>query len=376
MLNDGHWLSTKLKNHKWSTQVNTSQHKSTQVNTSQHKSTQVNTSHHVSQRDSWHEWSRQQHLSSPFSIYSSPSASNESPLRRPFWVVAHKTWLARYFFPSVSFIIFHLFLLRYTHIIYSCILFDLIWFDLIWFDLIWFDFILSYIILNCGTPLLLSHHPRYSLVPFSSLTVKCREMIHRCRSCEVRCERLGSLSLLLGIVQASIHLSSSSPPSLLLLSSSSPPPLLLLSPSSLPPLFLSSHDGFRSWSTHTHTHTEFRYEVREAREGERERRGEERRGEERRGEERRGEERRGEERGYLCFFFSFLLQPSEPLHASCQHKYPVNQLLGRTNWSATSSSWEKNVEIKMFFYYKLSHLPPSLSPSLTKQIHNKQLISC
>ena len=110
-------------------------------------------------------------------------------------------------------------------------------------------------------------------------------MIHRCRSCEVRCERSGSLSLILGIVQASIHLSSSSPPS-----------LLLLSPSSLPPLFLSSHDGFRSWSTHTHTHTEFRYEVREAREGERERRGEERRGEERRGEERRGEERRGEER--------------------------------------------------------------------------------
>ena len=181
------------------------------------------------------------------------------------------------------------------------------------------------------------------------------------------------------ITQPSLRYCSSIHPPLFLLSSFSPPPLLLLSPSSLPPLFLSSHDGFRSWSTHTHT--EFRYEVREARERGRERgrgeerrgeerrgeerrgeerRGEERRGEERRGEERRGEERRGEERGYLCFFFSFLLQPSERLHASCQHKYPVNQLLGRTNWSATSSSWEKNVEIKMFFIIN-SHLPPSLS---------------
>ena len=56
--------------------------------------------------------------------------------------------------------------------------------------------------------------------------------------------------------------------------------------------------------------------------------GRERRGRGGEGEGRGGEGRGGGgERGYLCYFFSFLLQPSEPLHASSQPNYPVNQLL-------------------------------------------------
>ena len=194
-------------------------------------------------------------------------------------------------------------------------------------------------------------------------------MVHRCRNCEVTCEWSASLSLILGIVPASIHhirypsphLTSDSShvtsrhltsphltsPHLILsrlispltmlqqgrpddndnqqestissvyylffhfLSSSSLPPLLLLSSSSLP---LFSWCWFRSWSTPLlwqNLLPSFRYV-----------------NSERRGSgEGRGGEGRGGERGYLSLFFSFLLHPSEPLHASCQHNYSVNQLL-------------------------------------------------
>ena len=138
-------------------------------------------------------------------------------------------------------------------------------------------------------------------------------MIHRCRSCEVRCERSGSLSLLLGIVQASIHLSSSSPPPLLLLSSSSlPPPLsLLLSPSSLPPLSLLSYSSlpplFSWWGLGlealTLTLTLLSQNLLLSLGMRWERRGRERGRERGRGEERRGEERRG--KGLLMFFLFF-----------------------------------------------------------------------
>ena len=66
MFNDGHWSSIKPKNHMV-----------TVVNTSQRKSMQVNASQQMSRGGSWHKWSRQQHRFSS-SIYSSPSASNES----------------------------------------------------------------------------------------------------------------------------------------------------------------------------------------------------------------------------------------------------------------------------------------------------------
>ena len=104
-------------------------------------------------------------------------------------------------------------------------------------------------------------------------------MIHRSRSCEVRCERLGSLSLLLGIVPASITCL----------------PPLLLSSSSLPLFWWWL---FRFWSTYTHTPVatpDSWVEVcgeREAREG-------------RGGEGRGGEGRGGEGRG-VTYVFSFL----------------------------------------------------------------------
>ena len=77
MVNDGHWSSTKPKKSYVVTVVNTSQRKSMQVNASQRKSMQVNASQQMSRGGSWHKWSRQRHRFSS-SIYSSPSASNES----------------------------------------------------------------------------------------------------------------------------------------------------------------------------------------------------------------------------------------------------------------------------------------------------------
>ena len=136
------------------------------------------------------------------------------------------------------------------------------------------------------------------------------------------------------ITQPSLRYCSSIHPPLLLLSSSPPSPsslapLSLRSPSSLP---LFSWWWFSFWSTHTPVATPsswvFVCEEREARRGGegrggegrggegREGRGGEGRGGEGRGGEGRGGEGRGE--GLLMFFFSFLLQPSEPLHASCQ----------------------------------------------------------
>ena len=122
MLNDGHWLSTKLKNHMWSPW-------STQVNTSQHKSTQVNTSHYVCQRDSWHEWSRQQHLSFPLLHLLLPFRIQRVPSSKALLGGRTQDVISEVF---LSFTMFYLFVTTYTYIIYSCIL------------LIWFDFILYY----------------------------------------------------------------------------------------------------------------------------------------------------------------------------------------------------------------------------------------
>ena len=117
-------------------------------------------------------------------------------------------------------------------------------------------------------------------------------MIHRSRSCEVRCERSGSLSLPLGIVPASITYL---PPLLL----SSP---LLPSSSSLLIMIVQvlehSHSCGNTWFLSLGMWGE---------------RGEgEGRGGEGRGGEGRGGEGRREERGFLCYSFLFFCSQVNP----------------------------------------------------------------
>ena len=140
-------------------------------------------------------------------------------------------------------------------------------------------------------------------------------------------------------------------PSLLLLSSS-PPPLLLLSSSSLPPLsLLSSSLLMIMVQVLKHSHSFGKtFFLSLGMWGERRREGG------------RGREEAEEMRG-VTYVISLLFFAATPT-CKLSTQVPRQSAVGGTRWSATSSLWEKNLEIKMFFYYKLSHLPPSLSPSL------------
>ena len=232
-----------------STQVNASQRKSTQVNASQRKSTLA-----ITCPEEAADMSGADNNTSPLPPPSTPpSASNEYPVRRHFWVIPHKTWLARYF---VSFFFFYHFSFISSYIYIHNIFMYLIWFDLIWFDLInliIFSFILFYFVSihlffswklwdrhDCRWVWMLMSNPRSQCgIPHSSLillTIPSSPSLHSPWNVgnDTSLPQLWGQMRTIRITQPSLRYCFSIHPPLFLLSSSSPPPLLLLSPSSLP----------------------------------------------------------------------------------------------------------------------------------------------